>query len=77
MPGTGGAFTASTDAVTVSSTGTRPRGWTSDLFSSQLRPELGGALWSAGYTPGDRLTSWMYSTICCTVPVYKLLFIRQ
>jgi hypothetical protein len=34
-------------------------------------------LWRAGYTPGDCLTSWVYSTTCCTVPVYKLLFIRQ
>jgi hypothetical protein len=34
-------------------------------------------LWRAVYTPGDRLTSWVYSTTCCTVPVYKLLFIRQ
>ncbi len=51
--------------------GTRPvnrhchRGWTSDLFSSQPRPELGGsggALWTPAYTPTDRLTSWMYST---------------
>jgi hypothetical protein len=21
-------------------------------------------LWRAGYTPGDRLTSWVYSTTC-------------
>jgi hypothetical protein len=57
--------------------GHRPRGWTSDLFSSQPRPELGGVLMRAGYTPSDHLTSWVYSTTCCTVPVYKLLFIRQ
>ncbi len=34
-------------------------------------------MWRAGYTPGDRLTSWVYSITCCTVQVYKLLFIRQ
>ncbi len=28
---------------------------------------LGVALWRAGYTPGDRLTSLVYSTTCCTV----------
>ncbi len=57
--------------------GHRPRGWTSDLYSSQPWPELWGALLRAGYTPGDHLTSWVNSTTCCTVPVYKLLFIRQ
>jgi hypothetical protein len=36
-----------------------PRGWTSDLFSFQPSPELGG---SPGYTPGDCLTCWVYST---------------
>jgi hypothetical protein len=41
-PGTGGAITGATDAVPVLSTGTA-RGWTSDLFSSQPRPELGGS----------------------------------
>ncbi len=39
--------------------------------------EIHMVLWRAGYAPGDRLTSWVYSTTCCTVPVYKLLFIRQ
>jgi hypothetical protein len=42
--------------------GHRPRGWTSDLFSSQLRPELGGALWSAAHAPGDVQTSPAYSS---------------
>jgi hypothetical protein len=42
--------------------GHHPKGWTSYLFSFQLRPELGGALLRAGYTPGDHLTSWMYFT---------------
>jgi hypothetical protein len=49
-----------------------PRGWTSDLFSSQLRPELGGALLRPGYTPGDHLTSWVYSI---TPPVVQYLYI--
>jgi hypothetical protein len=35
--------------------GHRHGGWTSDLFSSQLRPELGGALRTPAYTPGRRL----------------------
>jgi hypothetical protein len=45
--------------------GTRPinrhrqRGWTSDLFSFQPRPELGGALWRAA-SPGDSQTSPAY-----------------
>ncbi len=55
----------------------RPRGWTSDLFSSQPRPELGGSPVESWLHPGDRLTSWVYSTTCWTVPVYQLLFIRQ
>jgi hypothetical protein len=48
MPGTGGAITGATDVVPVP-LGTRPinghrhRGWTSDLFSFQPRPELGGS----------------------------------
>jgi hypothetical protein len=40
----------------------RHRGWTSDLFSSQQRPELGAALWTPAYTPGDGQTSWVYSS---------------
>jgi hypothetical protein len=40
----------------------RPEGWTSDLVSSQLRPELGGALWRATYAPGDSQTSPAYSS---------------
>ncbi len=57
--------------------GHRPRGWTSGLFSSQPRPEPGGALWRAGYSPTDRQTSWGVLHHPCIVPVYKLLFIRQ
>jgi hypothetical protein len=29
-------------------------------------------LWRAGYTPGDRLTSMVYSITCCTLPVYAV-----
>jgi hypothetical protein len=42
--------------------GHRPRGWISVLFSSQPRPELGGALWRAAYTLGDSQTSPVYSS---------------
>jgi hypothetical protein len=35
------------------------------------------SLWRAGYTPTDRQTSWGVLHHPCTVPVYKLLFIRQ
>ncbi len=64
MPGTGGAFTASTDTVPVLSTGTAPE--VGPLTSSP--PSRGqssrGALWRAGYIPGDHLTSWVYSNTC-------------
>jgi hypothetical protein len=36
-----------------------------------------GRLWTPAYTPTDRLTSWGVLYHPCTVPVYKLLFIRQ
>jgi hypothetical protein len=38
MPGTSGAITGARPV-----NGHRNRGWTSDLFSSQPRPELGGS----------------------------------
>ncbi len=48
--------------------GTRPvnkdrhRSWTSDLFSSRPRPELGGSpVGTPAYTPGDSQTSRVYS----------------
>jgi hypothetical protein len=41
--------------------GYRHRGWTSDLFSSRLRPELWGALQTPAYSPGDGQTSRVYS----------------
>jgi hypothetical protein len=56
------------------------RGWTSDLYSSQLRPELGEALWrwKPAYAPGDSQTSRVYSNnpvlhlyISCFVTVNK------
>jgi hypothetical protein len=63
---TSGAFTASTDVVPVSSTGTVPE--VEPLTSSP--PSQGqsseGALWRAVYIPGDRLTSWVYPP-----PVYS------
>ncbi len=31
---------------------------------TQPRPELGGALWTPAYIPGDRPASWIYSTNC-------------
>jgi hypothetical protein len=77
MPRTNGTFTASTDVVPVSSTGTAPKVGPLTSSPPSRGQSLGGALWRAGYTPGDRLTSWVYSTTCCTVPVYQLLFIRQ
>ncbi len=42
--------------------GHSPRGWTSDLFSSQPRPELGGSLGRAVYAPGDGQTNPGYSS---------------
>jgi hypothetical protein len=38
---------------------------------------LTGAFHPAGYTPADRQTSWGVLHHPCTVPVHKLLFIRQ
>ncbi len=58
--------------------GTRPvRGWTSDLFSFQPRPELGGSpveSWLRPWWPSNQLGVLHH---LCTVPVYKLLFIRE
>jgi hypothetical protein len=35
-------------------------------------------VWRAGYIPGDRLTSWVYSTTCVQyLYIHMLLFIRQ
>jgi hypothetical protein len=36
-----------------------------------------GRLWTPAHTPTDRLTSLGLLYHPCTVPVYKLLFIRQ
>jgi hypothetical protein len=69
------------NAVPVSSTGTAPEVGRLTSSPPSRGQSSGGALWRAGYTRGDRLTDrltcWVYSTTCCTVPVYKLLFIRQ
>jgi hypothetical protein len=62
-----------------SDSGLRPRGWTSDLFSSKPTSELGGrALWRR---TSDRCRLAIHSDPYpvtkqhCTVPVYKPLFI--
>ncbi len=63
-PGTGGAFTPSKDLVHVSSTGTAPEVGPLTSSPPSRGQSSGGALWRAGYIPGDRLTSWVYSTTC-------------
>ncbi len=45
--------------------------------SSKSTGSAADALWIAGYTPTDRQTSWGVLHHPCTVPVNKLLFIRQ
>ncbi len=47
------------------------------LFNIPVPINSGGALWRAGYIPTDRQTSWGVLHHPCTVPVYKLLSIRQ
>jgi hypothetical protein len=63
-PGTGGAFKASTDTVPVSSLGTAPEVGPLTSSPPSRGQSSGGALWRAGYIPGDCLTSWVYSTTC-------------
>jgi hypothetical protein len=63
-PGTGGAFTVSTDVVPVSSTGTAPEIGPLTSSPPSRGQSSGGALWRAGYLPGDCLTSRVYSTTC-------------
>ncbi len=59
-PGTGGAFTASTNTVPVLSAGTAQE--VGPLTSSpSWGQSSGGALWKAVYTPGDGQTSPAYS----------------
>ncbi len=77
MPRTGGTITGATDAVPVP-----PAGTTTEVGPLTSSPpgrgqSSGGALWTPAYTPTDRLTSWGVLYHPCTVPVYKLLFIRQ
>jgi hypothetical protein len=62
MPGTGGASTASTVEVPVPSMGTAQVVGPLTSSPSSRGQSSGGVLWRAGYTPGDRLTSWVYST---------------
>jgi hypothetical protein len=66
MPETGGAITGATDAVPVLSTYTA-RGRTSDLFSSQPRPELGGE--HCGHLPTSLVT--VQPVGCTPLPVYS------
>jgi hypothetical protein len=75
MPGP--EITGATDEVPVPPTGTATE--VGPLTSSPPSQDqsLGGALWTPAYTPTDRLTSWGVLHHPCTVPVYKLLFIRQ
>jgi hypothetical protein len=62
MPGTGGAFTASTNAVPILSAGTAQE--VGPLTSSPPSggQSSGGALWRAVHTPGDIQTSPAYSS---------------
>jgi hypothetical protein len=52
MPGTGGTFTAATDAVPVPSTGTATEVRHLTSSPSSRCQSSGGALWRAAYTPG-------------------------
>jgi hypothetical protein len=47
------------------------------LYIFSLRSRETRTVWTPAYTPTDRLTSWGVLYHPCTVPVYKLLFIRQ
>jgi hypothetical protein len=60
--GTGGAFTASTDAVPVPSMGTAQEDRPLTSSPSSRGQSSGGVLWRAVYTPGDHQTSRVYST---------------
>ncbi len=74
MPGTGGASTASTDKVPISSTDTAQEVGPLTSSPPSQGQSSGGALWRAGYIPTDRQTSWGVLHHPYTVPVYKLLF---
>jgi hypothetical protein len=77
MPGTGDAITGATDTVPVPSTGTATEVGPLTSSPPSRGQSSGGALWTPGYNPTDRLTSWGVLYHPCTVPVYKLLFISQ
>jgi hypothetical protein len=62
MPGTGGAFTHSTNAVPVPSAGTAKEVGPLTSSSPSRGQSSGGALWRAVYTPGDFQTSPAYSS---------------
>jgi hypothetical protein len=61
LPGTGSAFTASTDVVPISSTDTALEVRTLTSSPSQGQSS-GGVLWRAVYAPGDGQTSPSYFT---------------
>ncbi len=60
-PGTGGAFTASTDVVPIPSTGAAPEVGPLTSSPPSRGQSLGGALWRAVYAPGEGQTSPAYS----------------
>ncbi len=64
------AFTASTGMVPVPSTGTAQEVGPLTSSTSSRGQSLGGALWRAGYAPGDCLTSWVYSTTFVYISCY-------
>jgi hypothetical protein len=70
IAGTGSAITGATDTVPVSSTGTATEVGLLTSLPPSRGQSSGGALWTPGYTPTDRLTSWGVLHYPCTVPVY-------
>jgi hypothetical protein len=56
--------------------GHRPRGWTSDLFSSQPRPELGGSPVESCLLPLRQSNQSSVLESICTVLVYKPPVVR-
>jgi hypothetical protein len=60
--GTGSTYTASIDSVPIPSTGTAQEVGPLTSSPSSRGQSLGVAPWRAGYTPGDRLISWVNST---------------
>jgi hypothetical protein len=61
-PGTGSAFTASTNAVPILSSGTAQEVGPLTSSPPSRGQSSGGALWRAVYAPGDGQTSLAYSS---------------